>query len=661
MSKSVLALLTLLTFAMASLASTAAATPPRPTDLQVGGNRTWSADNRFELKWIIPPATTLPLVATHYRIRNPQGEEIEWQRLPWPRDGLASLTVPKVSGTYGVEVWFEDSSGDEGPAASAQLRFDDVRPGPTEPRPVPGWLSRTAFPARLHLGHPVGPVPISGIRGYAVTIGTAPFATPCLATDRCSESEIALRSETGSDVLRLPTLPEGISYLHAVAVSGSGMKSPTSGRVTLRVDTTDPVTRLSGLEAGWTNRGVRLVASATDSASGMGRGGEGRPFTAIRIDGGQPAVAPGGSVSTSVIAEGVHRISYYARDAAGNIDDGGHINGIANHEPRTATVRIDRTPPSLAFANSQDPFDPELLRVRIGDPLAGPDPARGQIGIRLAGSGDRFAQLAPAPAPNGELRVRWNSDAYPAGNYEFRAIGYDAAGNRTITTRSRNGEPMILSNPLKSTTSLRVGFHRQGVRRTVPYGHSVLLSGRLTAGRGAPLRDREVKLVERFAGGARPSTRISTLTTGPGGQFSIRTTTGPSRTISTTFGGTPTLSRASAPTLALRVRSRVQLRVSASVARVGGPPLVFRGRLVAPAKTIPPSGRPVQLQFRLPGLPWAEFRTVQTDAEGRFRYGYRFSDDDSRGVRFQFRAFAAAHENWPYEPAGSRPILVRGR
>jgi hypothetical protein len=68
----------------------------------------------------------------------------------------------------------------------------------------------------------------------------------------------------------------------------------------------------------------------------------------------------------------------------------------------------------------------------------------------------------------------------------------------------------------------------------------------------------------------------------------------------------------------------------------------------------------VQLQFRAPGLAWAEFRTVQTDRHGRFRYPYRFSDDDSRGVRFRFRAFVPTQSDWPYEPGGSRPVAVRG-
>ena len=51
---------------------------------------------------------------------------------------------------------------------------------------------------------------------------------------------------------------------------------------------------------------------------------------------------------------------------------------------------------------------------------------------------------------------------------------------------------------------------------------------------------------------------------------------------------------------------------------------------------------------------------MQTDARGRFRYAYRFSDDDSRGVRFQFRAYAPAQSDWPYEPGSSRPVAVLG-
>ncbi len=649
---------------LANMTSPAFASPPRPADLRVvGGTDVWHPENHFSLDWTSPAPASPALTATNYRVRNPQGATIEEGQLGRTSDGIRPLIVPATPGAYSAEVWFEDVGGEQGPAASVPLRFDNVRPTASQPQPVAGWIGRTAFPLRVHLGHPSGPLPISGIRGYAVAIDAASGGSACAAPDRCSDAETTLRGGIEDDELAIGTLPEGISYLHAVAVSGSGMKSATGGGTVLRADTTDPITQLAGLPPGWTNRTVQLTASATDAGSGMARGGGPgpAPFTAIQVDGGAPSVGLGGTVGTSVVDEGVHRIAYYARDQAGNVNDGATTNGITDRPPRTASVWIDRTPPDVAFANAEDPRDPELLRVRIGDRLAGPDPSRSSIGIRRAGSGDRFETLPAAPGGQGELRAHWDSDAFPTGNYEFRATAYDAAGNVTATTRRLNGGPMVLSNPLKAPTTLRIGFRRHGLLRTVPYGRRVLLSGRLITGRNSTLGGMPVRVVERFAAGAHPASRASTVTTAPDGTISIRTDPGPSRTLSIGFEGSPTLARSTAHTLELGVRSRVHLEASAGVATVGGAPLIFRGRLVAAPGEIPAGGRSIELQFRLPGLPWAEFRTVQTDRHGRFRYAYRFSDDDSRGARFQFRAYAPAQEDWPYEPGGSRPVLIRGR
>jgi hypothetical protein len=168
-----------------------------------------------------------------------------------------------------------------------------------------------------------------------------------------------------------------------------------------------------------------------------------------------------------------------------------------------------------------------------------------------------------------------------------------------------------------------------------------------------------VRIVERFAAGTGPVTRVSTATTGVDGRYSMWLAPGPSRDVTATFAGNPGLARSTSVPLHLAVRSAVHLSASSTTAEVGGAPLVFRGR-VGPLDAIPAAGRAVQLQFRLAGTQWSEFRTVQTDRRGRFRYAYRFSDDDSRGTRFRFRAFVPAQENWPYEPSGSRPVLVRG-
>ena len=661
-TKAGLALAAVLLAALASTASPAGASPPPPAELTVaGGEDSWHAESQFELGWTNPSAAGgSPLAAVHYRIRDPLGMAIAETRMGWVTDGIAALTIPAIPGVYTAEVWLEDAVGAQGPAAAAHLRFDDTRPGRVEPMPVPHWIGRTAFPLTVQLGHPVGATPISGIQGYAATIDGTSGRTPCAAADRCVAGEISLRGGIDDDLLAIAALPEGTSYLHAVAVSGSGMKSATSGQAVLRVDTTDPVTQLTGAPTGWANHPIGLTATATDGGSGMELGGAGPPpFTAIRLDGGAPAIGLGESAVETVIAEGTHRVAYYARDVAGNVNDGRDANGTPNRPPRTELVRIDRRPPSAAFANSQDPRDPELIRARIADSLSGPDSSRGRIGVRPAGSGDRFEPLPPEPAASGELRARWASDTYPAGRYEFRATGYDAAGNAAVTTRRENGAAMVLSNPLKTTTALLAGFDGKGLRRTVPYGRGARLNGRLSAADGT-LAGVPVRVVERFSAGADPAVRTTTVRTEPGGGFSMHLAPGPSREITATFDGGPTLARSAGRPLGLQVRSGVRLRTSSAVARIGGAPLVFRGLVSSPRGAIPSEGKSVQLQFRLPGLPWAEFRTIQTDRRGRFRYAYRFSDDDSRGASFQFRAYAPAQSDWPYEPGGSRPVAVHG-
>ena len=87
---------------------------------------------------------------------------------------------------------------------------------------------------------------------------------------------------------------------------------------------------------------------------------------------------------------------------------------------------------------------------------------------------------------------------------------------------------------------------------------------------------------------------------------------------------------------------------------------MFSGRIAHPEAPLPKAGLPVQLEFRLPGMAWTQFRTVQSDASGRFRYPYSFTDDDSAGVRFLFRASVPAAGGWPFAPATSRPIAVFG-
>jgi len=646
--------------ALAAAAASARAAPPRPENLTVaGGAEAWHADTGFSLSWSAPAGVPVPTTAG-YRVRDSEGRVVGERRVAWFAGRVYPVTVPRIPDAYATEVWFEDDVGEAGPPAVTTLRFDDRAPGPVAPEAPPGWIGRADFPLRVRMEHPATPWPRAGIRGYAATVDGLRNGSPCAAAGRCSEAETTLPGGAGDDVFEIPSLPEGTSYLHAVAVSGAGVSSAAAGQATLRVDLTDPVTRLAGALAGWTNRPVPLVARASDAGAGMAAAGALGPFTAIAIDGRAPAVATGDTVAADAIGEGEHLVAYYARDAAGNVADGSAAGGAPGHPPAAAWVGIDRAAPTVAFANAQDPRDPEAIEARVSDALSGPDLPRGGIGVRRAGSGDRFAPLPVERRGDGGLTARWDSDSYPHGEYEFEAVGYDAAGNRATGDRRANGERMVLANPLKATTKLRCAFARRGVRRSAPYGRRAPVRGRLVTGLSSPLAGAPLRVVERFAAGARPATRVSTVATDAAGRFAFRLGPGPSRTIELAYEGGRTMARASGRTLRLDVRGRVALRTSSRSARVGGRPLVFRGRVAATPGTIPAKGMPVQLQFRLGRRPWSAFRTVQADALGRFRYAYRFADDDSRGARFQFRAYVPAHEDWPYEPAGSRPVLVRG-
>ena len=637
----------------------ALATAPQPLDPRVdGGEERWHAEPGFTVRWSNPDADP-PVAAVHYRLLDPGGAATLTEgRIGWPATSIERLAVPAVPGAYRAEVWLEDARGDSGDPARVTLRFDDDAPGRVEPQPPAGWISRNAFPLSLRLGPAEGTEPLSGIGGYAVSIDRHLDGAPCAGAYACTEEETDLLGAS-SRAFGVDDLPEGTSYVHTVAVSGSGMRSAEIGTAMLRVDETDPTAALAGIPTGWSRGPLRLTATATDDASGMTAAGPGGPFTAIRIDGGVPAVAEGETVSVALIESGVHQIAYYARDAAGNVDDGGVVNDHRDREPELAVARIDREPPRLSFANSQDPADPERIEATVSDGLSGVDPARGTIAVRPLGSNERFAAL-PTEIVDGALRARWDSAACPPGDYELRAVAFDRAGNSTATTARGNGSPMRLQAPLKTETRLVASL--AGVsRRVVPYGRRVSVEGMLIAGRQTPLSGAPVRIVERFADGSTSGQRVTAVSTGPDGRFDLLLQPGPAREVVAEAAATRTLRGASSRPLRLDVRTGVRLKVSASVARVGGRPIVFSGRALGTRAVPEAGGRSVELQFRLPGLPWSEFRTVRTNRRGRFRYAYRFADDDSRGVRFQFRAYVPAQAGWPFGPAGSAPVTVTGR
>jgi hypothetical protein len=637
---------------------------------------TWRADPQFRVAWDPNPAS--PSSQIRFAVRIPDGGTIPgYEGVAAGTSSSTMVSVPATPGAYLLEV-FDESQGTVGPPVYLPLYFDNGRPDGVSIS-APAWVAAgTVVP--MHVSPPAWPWPISGIGGYAVSIDGAADGSPCSRADRCASDEVDLPGGLYDTSLALPAPAEGISYIHAVALSSSWVTSTTTATTRIGVDGTPPQVRLTGAPAGWAAGPVRLTAVASDPLSGMAAVGPGGPVTAIGIDGAPPSVTPGAAASATVTGQGTHRVVYWGRDAVGNAGDG----SLPLSPPATATIQIDETDPTVRFL-AGDPGDPERIEALVADSLSGPDAQHGSITLRRVGSSGGFKPL-PTDVEHGRLVARWDSDDFPRGAYEFRAVGFDAAGN-SASNLADGGAPLVLHNPVKREAQVAFGFgttalvfprcarsdggrrcHRAVVHsfarrpaaRAIPCCHGAVVGGRLVDAAGTPLPGQTIDVVENFMAGARHSDRRTAVTTDADGDFHSRLAPGPSREVSAEFAGTSRLTRAGGRLLRLRIRAGVHLRVSTGRVQVGGAPVVFRGRIVHPEARIPASGLPVELEFRLPGTPWTEFRTVQSDGAGRFHYPYSFSDDDSAGVRFLFRAFVPATGGWPFAPATSRPLAVTG-
>jgi hypothetical protein len=600
-------------------------------ELRVEDEASWHPNREIDFEWQPLPPPGQPTDAL-YRLYDSHGEQV--RAFAWPVSAMPQwFRVPPTPGVYTLEAWLQDELGRHGPHSSATVRFDDSAPFAPAPLPPPGWVLGVDA-ATLEIDPSPAPLPLSGIRGYAISIDRGDGSSPCASPTRCEASEIDLAGAAGGSI-PLGILPEGVNFVRAVAVSGAGVPSAVSTAI-VRVDGNPPLVSLHGVPAGWSDGPVQVTALADDPLSGMAAAGPLGPFTALAVDRGVATSSSGGRASAWISGSGIHSVAYFARDAAGNLAEPAHA----------ATVRIDEDPPTVAFAAAQDPAEPERLEAFVADSLSGPNRERGSIAVRLAGTGARFEQL-PTQAAGAKLVARWDSDSYPPGLYEFLATGFDAAGNAGTGTRRVGGGRMVLPNPMKTRVELAGGLSR------------FRFAGRLRGGLAA---GQEIAVTETFAPGSKPSRRTTLVRTRADGRFSIRLRPGPSREVVAAFAGNRTMSRASSESFRLEVPASVRLRASAATARVGGGPVVFTGRVgAAGVERAALAGLPVELQFRVRGDGWSEFRTVEADRRGRFRYAYRFSDDDSRGIRFGFRAYVKGREGWPYGPGTSRPVLVTGR
>ena len=147
--------------------------------------------------------------------------------------------------------------------------------------------------------------------------------------------------------------------------------------------------------------------------------------------------------------------------------------------------------------------------------------------IEIAASGIR--DVADAEHAEGRQRTRRHASTtplLPAGTYVLRARARDQAGNEASTDSRGDGQPMVVTLPLRiaddpSRRDSRRTIRRQGKRRgrsivlrpaaRVGFGERVPIAGRLVTSDGRPIVGAPVQLLTTT--GAEPEQLVETLTT----------------------------------------------------------------------------------------------------------------------------------------------------
>ncbi len=425
-------------------------------------------------------------------------------------------------------------------------------------------------------------------------------------------------------------------------------------------DFADPgFTALSGtlLGGGWI-RGVQtLYAQAHDAGSGT-------ELSEVSVNG-APLLSQSGSCDTVPGTPNAARVSVCEADLLLEANasttqwpfrDG--ENGIVicvsdfagNRTCDDRALRIDNTPPELAFASSQDPEDPELIRASVSDATSGV--SSGQILYRSVGQ----ANWRPLEAGvvGGELQARVDSTIDPPGEYEFMATATDVAGNASQTTLRADGEPMVLTFPLKSGVELQAHLAGGASTASIGYGKPTKVAGRIVDASGHPLQDQAITVVEHFGDGALIDRRVRTVQTDRDGHWGERLPAGPSRTVTATYAGNNRYLPGEDEAGRLRVRTKTTFRLSRHHVREGRR-VVFHGKVAHLAARVPSGGKLIELEVK-DGSRWHTVRhPFYTRYDGRYRLGYRFARFYTSDVAYRFRVRVLRERGWPYKaPVSSR-------
>lgn len=487
----------------------------------------------------------------------------------------------------------------------------------------------------------------SGAAGFSASATSVPGSASVVARLSCEASGGCPASEQAK------------AWVRSVRLTIADHSNPTFVRLGGSLRSGGWLRGPQGLDVVATDRGAgleRIVASVNGAGIGLTPGQcpgriTGSPVSSRLVPcgaNGELRINP--STAAAPFRNGANDLRVCVADFAGNL-------GCDQR-----TVHVDNAPPSLAFANAQDPADPELIRVAASDPHSGIVAA--QIRIRpIEAPGDWKPLSTQIEA--GELRTRVNSRAFPPGRYELRAEAADLAGNAAATASRANGEPMVVNLPLREP--VRLDAHvgpGGGKRQTLAYGRDSRAAGRLTDASGDPLAGERVRIEEYFGRGALIDRRVRAVRTDARGRWDSKLPAGPSRQVTVSYDGSRRYLAGERKAGRLAVRTQASFKTSRRSVQAGRA-VKFLGRIGRLGARIPSGGKLLELQVREGPGRWNTVREAfRTNAKGRYRLRYRFGTFYSADARFRFRVKVAREQDWPYKApvrSKARAVVVKAR
>jgi len=193
--------------------------------------------------------------------------------------------------------------------------------------------------------------------------------------------------------------------------------------------------------------------------------------------------------------------------------------------------------------------------------------------------------------------------------------------------------------------------------RTSGYGQADRVSGRLTSATGQPISGALLDVGAIAADQGAKAASLASVRTGPTGAWTLTLPKGiSSSALRFAYDShvDDTIPAATA-SLTLRVHAGVELRITPRTTSVGHT-ISFSGTLHG--APIPPGGKQLVLEASSGGE-WIEFRTITTDAKGRFHASYRFKFPGP--IVYRFRVLSPHEAAFPFLAGSSNVVAVHER